>query len=155
MSGPKSDIRHRCPLRPVAGPSPCAELVRGPGPDPRTGAEGARLLAACLSASRRWALAERARLPPSPFPIRRRLSLGLSEAGAGRVFSGWPADGGVASLRAAAPVRCGCPGQHARTELPLSPGDPNPYPAPTTPGPANSRVPQQLPLLALRTRGYV
>lgn len=111
-------------------------------------------LAASLSASRRWASADRARLPPSPFPIRRRLSLGLSEAGAGRVFSGWPADGGVASLRAAARVRCGCPGQHARTEPPLS-RDQNPYPAPTTLGPANSRVPQQLPLLTLRTRGYV
>lgn len=41
--GPRSLFGRRCRLRPVAGPSPCAELVRVPGPDPRKGAGSARL----------------------------------------------------------------------------------------------------------------
>lgn len=52
---PRSLLGRRCPLRPVAGPSPSAELVRAPGLDPQTGAGGARCLAAARPASRRWA----------------------------------------------------------------------------------------------------
>lgn len=85
-----------------------------------------RCLAASRPASRLWASAERARLLPSPFPIRRRLSLGLRGAGAGKVPSRWRGSGAVASLRAAAPAPSGRPRM-----------DPNPFPPrqPPTPTP--------------------
>lgn len=90
-----SDTRpgRRCPLRPVAGPSSCAELVRGPGPDPRTGA-GSR---GCPAVSVGVGPRRRGRgggCSPSP-ARRRRLPLGLCEAGAGKVPSRRPGGGGT------------------------------------------------------------
>ena len=94
-----------CSRAPLPPPARCRPIpLRGTGEEtrarPTDGCGGLAaawpLLGPCRSVGPR-ASAERARLPPSPFPIRRRLSLGLREAGAGRVPSGWPAGGGVAS----------------------------------------------------------
>lgn len=95
-----SDTRpgRRCPLRPVAGPSSCAELVRGPGPDPRTGAGSRGCLAVSAGVGPRRSgrgCRRRCCCCSSAFPIRRRLSPGLREAGAGKVPSRWRGGGGT------------------------------------------------------------
>lgn len=146
-----------CDTRPGAALSSVPAARSGPLPDPPRArnwrgdpgwthrrVRGARgCPAASRPASLRRASAERARLLPSHFPIRRRLLLGLREPRAGKVPSRWRGSGRAASLRAAAPAASGRPGR-----------DPSPCP-PRRPLAAGSGVPQQLPLLALRTRGNV
>lgn len=144
------------PLRPVARPSPCAELVRGPGPDPRTGAGSARLpgrrsarVAALGLGGGRAGPAASVPLPDKEAAVARPLRSRLREGALRLARRRW---GRVLARR--------CPGSK-RLPAPARPtlwnraaGGLGPEPLPR-PGPGNSGVPQQLPLLALRTRGHV
>lgn len=117
---------------PLPAPPRALDWCGDPG-QPRGRVRGARAARRPRSASRRPASAERVR-PPSPFPGRRRLRLGLREASAGRV----PHAGAAAAGSRPCATR--------RTERRRPGPDPDPYPAPR---------PLRSPLLARRTRGDV
>lgn len=155
--GPRLLLGHRCPLRPVAGPSP----VRGTGegtrarPTDRCGGRAAAwpLLCPCRGVGPRRS---GARLPPSPFPI---------QGGGCRSASAKPAPEGVpqagqptVGLRPAAPLPAGS----VRLSRPTRPNraapEPGPEPLlhPDNPRPGQLLSPAATPASHfLRTRGYV